>query len=209
VKHAVLRSALPAVATLVGIFGLTTMAACGRSIGDSCTTNTDCSPNGDRICDVSQPGGYCTIDGCNDQSCPSEAVCMRFFPQQFLSRPCSPACEDQGDACCQASTGDVTSCNPAVATTPACDCASQPAPATCPTACPRGRTDDCTADEVCLDVGLCAPRSTERRLCVKSCSSNGDCRGGYECRQSGTEGSMALLQDPTATAKFCAPIGPL
>jgi hypothetical protein len=205
VKKAVLRSALR-ILPIAGLLGLTSLAACGRSIGDSCTTNTDCSPNGDRLCDISQPGGYCTIDGCDTTSCPSEAVCVRFFPEQFLSRPCSPACEDQGEACCQKTAGDTTSCTPAIAGT-TCDCTAPPGAGVCPAGCPNGQTNDCTADEVCLDVGVCAPRSTERRLCVKSCSDNGDCRGGYECRLAGTQGSMALVQDPNATVKFCAPTG--
>ena len=56
----------------------------------------------------------------------------------------------------------------------------------------------CAADEFCLDAGLCAPLSKELRYCVKTCSSNDDCRGGYECRLAGTRGSMALTSNPSA-----------
>ena len=37
------------------------LASCGKKIGDSCQTASDCDPSGTRICDISQPGGYCTI----------------------------------------------------------------------------------------------------------------------------------------------------
>jgi hypothetical protein len=56
---------------------------CGRSIGDACTTNVDCSQDGNRDCDLSQPGGYCTVIGCDEKSCPSEAVCIRVFPYEY------------------------------------------------------------------------------------------------------------------------------
>lgn len=45
-----------------------------------------------------------------------------------------------------------------------------------------GGTDDCSLDEVCTLVGQCVPASSEVRYCMRSCSDNGDCRDGYECR---------------------------
>ena len=53
---------------------------CGAEIGDSCSTNLDCSPMGERICDTAQVEGYCTIEGCDLTTCPEEAECIRFFP---------------------------------------------------------------------------------------------------------------------------------
>jgi hypothetical protein len=70
-------------------------AACGKEIGDECTTNVDCSQDGDRDCDLSQPGGYCTINGCDEQYCPSEAVCIRVFPYE-LKTP-DNVCAQDGD----------------------------------------------------------------------------------------------------------------
>jgi hypothetical protein len=156
---------------VVAVGALALLGACGRSIGDDCQTSVDCSANGDRSCDLSQPGGYCTVEGCDDASCPDSAVCVRFFPERFLSKPCDPLCEDVKEMTC-----------------------TQPVP-----------TNDCAPDELCLDVGLCARRASERRLCGKACSSNDDCRGGYECRPANTRGSMPLLSNPNGTAKFCAP----
>lgn len=70
---------------------------CSEEIGDSCTTNIDCSTQGDRICDTSMTGGYCTVEGCDADSCPEEAACIRFFPAPFLSRTCDPKTEDSVD----------------------------------------------------------------------------------------------------------------
>jgi len=69
------------------------VSACGHSIGDNCGTNVDCSPNGDRICDTAQVDGYCTVEGCDLTTCPSESACIRFFSAGFLSRTCDPATE--------------------------------------------------------------------------------------------------------------------
>jgi hypothetical protein len=154
--------------------------ACGHDIGDSCSTNVDCAQDGTRDCDLSQPGGYCTVAGCDEKSCPGEAVCIRIFP--FLS----PG----------------TSCSPE---TP------------------------CVSSEICLPDGFCVPRDSERRFCEKKCGSNGDCRGGYVCREAGIEthppygslvagierrpadqstyGSIALVANANQSTmvKFCAP----
>jgi hypothetical protein len=56
------------------------LAACRPEIGDPCETSTDCSPTGDRLCDVTQEahGGYCTIFNCEPNECPEEAVCVKF-----------------------------------------------------------------------------------------------------------------------------------
>jgi hypothetical protein len=71
-------------------------AGCGAEIGDSCEESIDCSPNNDRICDLSgsSPGGYCTIRGCDHDSCPDDAVCVRFFSTYFPDRTCDPVTED-------------------------------------------------------------------------------------------------------------------
>ncbi len=141
--------------------------ACGREIGDSCTTNIDCEQNQTRDCDLSQPGGYCTINGCDELSCPEEAVCIRIFPYEAPGAACAT------DA-------------------------------------------DCGSSYLCLPDGFCVPRISERRYCERRCGSNGDCRGGYVCRQAGVEGvptsqstygSLALVANPnqSTVVKFCAP----
>jgi hypothetical protein len=54
-------------------------AACRPEIGDPCEVSTDCSPTGERLCDITQkPGGYCTVFNCEPDECPEEAVCVKF-----------------------------------------------------------------------------------------------------------------------------------
>lgn len=92
--------------TIIIIFAafLALGTGCGSEIGDSCTLDTDCSPSGDRICAGGSsdylPGGYCTIIGCDHDTCPDEAVCVRFFAVASTNLPCDPETEDLGtDAC--------------------------------------------------------------------------------------------------------------
>jgi hypothetical protein len=72
-------------------------AACGDEIGDECTLSSDCSNRGDRICDINSPGGYCTIIGCDYDTCPEESVCVRFFSIAETNRACDPRTEDIED----------------------------------------------------------------------------------------------------------------
>jgi hypothetical protein len=51
---------------------------CKPDIGDKCTTSTDCSIAGERLCDLTQPGGYCTIFNCEPNLCPEKSVCVAF-----------------------------------------------------------------------------------------------------------------------------------
>jgi hypothetical protein len=76
----------------------TVVSGCARKIGDECTTAADCNPNGTRACDSSQPGGYCTVQGCDQTSCPDEAACIRYFPAQYLTKPCDPTMIPDGCA---------------------------------------------------------------------------------------------------------------
>jgi hypothetical protein len=57
-----------------------TAAACTPKIGDSCVLSTDCSSQGNRQCDTSMPGGYCTIYNCGPNGCPDYAACYLFHP---------------------------------------------------------------------------------------------------------------------------------
>jgi hypothetical protein len=165
--------AVPRFAVFVVLLALLA-PACGKEIGDSCSTNVDCEQDGTRDCDLSQPGGYCTVNGCDEKSCPSEAVCIRIFPYETPGAPCTT------DANCS------------------------------------------SADLLCLPDGFCVPRASERRYCERNCGSNGDCRGGYECREAGIEGrlsstnpsgstntygSIALVANatPNTVVRFCAP----
>lgn len=137
------------------VFSVLLFASCRRQIGDACKNSIECSYDTDRLCDISQPGGYCTVEGCDERTCPDESVCIRFFPRQYLTKSCS---------------------------------------------------EGCAAEELCLDEGRCAPRLSERRYCAASCTGNDDCRGGYECRRTGTGGTQSLHANPAAIVSFCSPV---
>ena len=51
---------------------------CTPKIGDKCALSTDCDVSGGRVCDTSQPGGYCTLLNCTNGTCPDDAVCVAF-----------------------------------------------------------------------------------------------------------------------------------
>jgi len=64
------------------------LSACGKDIGDSCIVSSDCDPNGERYCDISSPEGYCTVQGCDVDTCPDDSKCIRFFTGNFENRLC-------------------------------------------------------------------------------------------------------------------------
>ena len=74
------------------------LSACAAQIGDECSTSVDCSPEGNRICDLAQSGGYCTVKNCTPDSCPDDALCVRFGAEPRFERfYCMAACEGSGD----------------------------------------------------------------------------------------------------------------
>ena len=77
---------LPFFAALIG-----SLTGCTPKIGNACTISTDCSQLGDRLCDGTQPGGYCTVFNCEPDGCP-DSICVAFDPKL------DPACQnaDQG-----------------------------------------------------------------------------------------------------------------
>ncbi|HVZ71235.1 MAG TPA: hypothetical protein VHJ20_02575 [Polyangia bacterium] len=183
------RRILLAVAALASLAG-----ACGHEVGDNCKTAADCDPNGTRVCDLSQPGGYCTMVGCDETTCPENSVCIRYFPEALLLSEQA----DGGGRC-----------------DPKCDgVRSSTADGGCPNAGADAGADggtpiiECGADSVCLDSGVCAKRSYETRSCAHTCGNNGDCRGGYTCRPATSTGMLLLVADPKQTANVCAPTGP-
>ncbi len=84
---------------------------CQPGIGDDCESSADCSASGDRLCDITQPGGYCTIFNCEPDTCPEDAVCVLFSAnsstvpgceQPYGTSPyqrsfCMKTCEEDGD----------------------------------------------------------------------------------------------------------------
>lgn len=98
------------------LIALATAAACALSavgctpkIGDDCSSSTDCSLRGDRLCDTTQPGGYCTIFNCEPGNCPDEGQCVAFdstldplcsepyATPRFQRTFCMKRCKNNGD----------------------------------------------------------------------------------------------------------------
>ena len=62
---------------------LATAVGCKPEIGDECQISTDCSAAGDRLCDITAPGGYCTVFNCEPGACPEdESLCVQFGGQR-------------------------------------------------------------------------------------------------------------------------------
>ena len=92
-SNGVVALAVFALLALVGVSG------CKPQIGDACTLSTDCSTLGDRLCDTSMPGGYCTVFGCEANQCPSDSLCVEIHPNsdRFARRFCLAPCGKQSD----------------------------------------------------------------------------------------------------------------
>jgi len=90
------------------------LAGCAPKIGDKCKNSGDCSLDGTRICDTAQPGGYCTIQGCDPDSCPGGSVCVewRYDPPRTAQTYCMRTC--RSDSACRSDYSCVTTENPAL-----------------------------------------------------------------------------------------------
>jgi hypothetical protein len=84
---------------------LLTAGGCAPEIGDSCNNSTDCSVDGERVCDIAQPKGYCTVRGCDPDTCPDGALCVefRYDPQRTAETWCMKKCG--GDGACRQGAG--------------------------------------------------------------------------------------------------------
>src|SRR5215217_5318570 len=94
-------------------FALAAVAlGCKPEVGDDCKVSTDCSAAGDRLCDITAPGGYCTVFNCEPNSCPDdEALCVQFgavrspicaevpleSPSPYARTFCMATCDDNSD----------------------------------------------------------------------------------------------------------------
>jgi hypothetical protein len=96
-RHRILFAATAAAALTAG---------CAPKIGDKCTVSTDCSVNGDRLCDSTQPSGYCTVFNCEPNACPDDSLCVEFTEptctspaesDRFTRTFCMASCTADGD----------------------------------------------------------------------------------------------------------------
>lgn len=97
---------------LAAFAALLILGGCTPKIGRECSNSLDCSQQGDRLCDNTQPGGYCTIFNCEPDKCPEgDGVCVSFLSQidpacgptddatwgRFERTYCMAGCEDNSD----------------------------------------------------------------------------------------------------------------
>ena len=200
---------MPRLSLAFALLALLALPGCQRKIGAACRVSTDCSIRGDRVCDLShlvdgdgnldpKGKGECIIDACNTSTCPREGTCVQVYGAEFLSVACDPELEDRPQPFQSGIEARVAACN------------AEPAepedgePVLC---------NDCLSHEVCLPEGLCADLLSVRTSCRKECRSNTQCRDGYECRTSGSNGvySVATPEAPfgTEVVKICMPVRPV
>ncbi|HEY8380451.1 MAG TPA: hypothetical protein VIK91_28405 [Nannocystis sp.] len=192
-------------AALIAQFAL--LPACSRKIGSPCRVSTDCSWRGERICDLSylvdsngdpdpQGKGECTIEGCTPGSCPKEGACIQSFNTEFLGVACDPDCEDRRPL------GEFEV--PDDPNDPRLRCRALNDPSI---------YNRCTDQELCLPEGLCADIASARVACRKECNSDRNCRAGYECRETGSNGVYVAFapENPQTppVEKICMPKEPL
>jgi hypothetical protein len=67
------------------------LCACQPEIGDECSNASDCSVQEQRTCDTTYPGGYCTVLGCDADTCPEEASCVAFQSVLSVAPECASA----------------------------------------------------------------------------------------------------------------------
>ena len=171
---------------LFGILGVLSTSGCSRTIGDACKDNVECSALGDRYCDVASPGGYCTVEGCDQTSCPDSSVCIRFFSLQ------------KGRQSCDASKVVRTDCSGG-------DCCKPGDPGCCKLG------ERCLCEEPGCQSGYCTSEASERRYCMKPCDSDSDCRTGFQCTVTGSSGALSVVYRDTdgniqqPEQHYCAP----
>ena len=173
---------------LAGLFlGVFLSSGCSRTIGDACINNVECSALGDRYCDVASPGGYCTVEGCDELSCPDSSVCVRFFSLQ------------KGRASCNANRQVRTDCGGGQ------DCCAPGDPGCCKLG------ERCLCDAEGCSSGYCASEASERRYCMKPCEGDDDCRIGYQCVPTGASGAISVASRDSSgnisqpEQRYCAP----
>jgi hypothetical protein len=83
----------------LAIAAATLAIGCAPAIGDECETALECSSQGSRICDRTQPNGYCTIEGCENGTCPEDSVCVKFRPnlERVATSYCMAGCDNTSD----------------------------------------------------------------------------------------------------------------
>lgn len=119
---------------------------------------------------------------------------MRVFGSDFLSVSCEPHREDIATSCDSSNSSCPADCVPSSEGGPVLVCPPQ---------------DACQPNEICLPEGLCADEITSRTSCRRKCSGDDDCRTGYECKRTGSDGVYRVFDPDNPTddsqIRICRP----
>jgi hypothetical protein len=163
------------------------LLGCQAKIGDPCRRSIDCSFTGERICDLSNRVNKAGTPTPNGQGeCMIEGCGRGSCPKEascvkvYGSTFLSVACDPEREDRAIEVDGVV-----------------------------YPPLDDCSAHEVCLPEGLCADELTARTSCRRKCKRNRDCRDGYHCVRTGSNGLYQApnLDNPAddSETKICVP----
>ncbi len=79
---------------LVVVALLVLLSGCSKSIGDACSTGSDCPSGVGAVCDNTIQDGYCLVPNCHPGTCPSPSICVVFDRD---TRYCMAPCESAGN----------------------------------------------------------------------------------------------------------------
>jgi len=92
-------------------------SACAPIVGDACDGQTDCGRQ--MFCELSMPGGYCTIRNCTARACPEQGVCIRFTADvSYCMQTCGSDLDCRAGYVCVMDFGPTPFCNDARGTPP-------------------------------------------------------------------------------------------
>ena len=151
------------------------LAACQPKIGDPCVRAVDCSIRGERQCDLSNA----PFDPSGEGECTIENCAYGTCPSEGT---------------CVAAYGSAF-------LTVACDPAREDTWSEAQDGSALPPLDLCAADELCLPEGLCGYILSVRTSCRLKCKKDSDCRGGYECRATGS-GGVYVSPNPDNPSKL-------
>jgi hypothetical protein len=182
------------------------------AIGDPCTTTADCAGGQSGVCAAEEssatPGGYCTMVLCSDNPgmCPGGSHCALDAQEGFCLKDCTTDgdCRSVGYACYDADADGADECwfagtgsgavGDACSKTTDCGggayffCFTFWPEGYCTANCTEGEGTTCPGGSNCYDFGAYAS-------CLDACSTNADCRTGYECvDRDGVDGPECFAQ---------------
>jgi hypothetical protein len=149
---------------------------CTPKIGDDCSVSTNCSTTGDRLCDVTQPGGYCTKFNCEPGSCPADSVCVNFGTRLSPVDGCAPsqANSPYKRSFCMASCGDDGDCRSGYK----CLSPREPCLASSTDCFNAVLAEHSSGSKVCAVPPKPVPTNTENEVCLGSDAGVGPAQGG-------------------------------